>query len=213
MNGLALALALAGCDSKPSDLREWSAGDHFHEAKPSPQAQATQSTGEARNTMPGLDDVAVATWSRKCMSCHGQVGRGDTPQGQALKARDLSDPEWHKTVTDDQLFASIKNGRGLMPPSQLPDSTITSLVKLVRLLSRDSELWKQQREAQAAQGQATEGDVQPASASEPAPRGGSSAKGGASNTASEASPHRGGSSGKAPVSPSSAGGNAGKSKP
>lgn len=88
----------------------------------------------------GISEVALAAWKQNCTTCHGIIGRGDGPQGPMTKARDLTDPEWQKTVSDADIASAIKNGRGAMPAFPLPDSTIEGLVKLTRLLDRSRPL-------------------------------------------------------------------------
>jgi hypothetical protein len=57
-----------------------------------------------------------------------------------VKPRDLSDPAWQASITDEQIAASIVHGKGQMPPfAALPSSTVNSLVKLVRRLSARPE--------------------------------------------------------------------------
>ena len=50
----------------------------------------------------------------KCVACHGADGSGNTPAGKALKAADLRS-EGIQKKSDDELFASVSNGRGKMP--------------------------------------------------------------------------------------------------
>jgi mono/diheme cytochrome c family protein len=50
------------------------------------------------------------------------------------KPRDLTNPEWQQSVTDDAIADSIRRGRGAMPAFPLPESTIGNLVQLIRLL-------------------------------------------------------------------------------
>jgi len=135
------ALALVGaCESKPTDLREWLPSDHGHEETQAPE-QTGQSDGVPDETAgEGLDDVTLATWSNNCIVCHGRIGRGDGPQAAMVKPRDLSDPAWQASITDEQIAASIVHGKGQMPPfAALPSSTVNSLVKLVRRLSARPE--------------------------------------------------------------------------
>lgn len=54
-----------------------------------------------------------------------------------VKARDLSDPAWQASVTDDQIAEAITKGRGRMPPAGLPAETVTNLVHLVRLFNQN----------------------------------------------------------------------------
>jgi cytochrome c oxidase cbb3-type subunit 3 len=120
-------------------LREWRVADHRHttEATPESAEQAPQVTGSAEPPLPGLDEVTIAAWRRACTGCHGQLGRGDGPQGAMMKARDLSDPAWQETASDAQIAETITKGRGRMPPVALPAATVDGLVHLVRLFNRN----------------------------------------------------------------------------
>jgi cytochrome c oxidase cbb3-type subunit 3 len=132
---LCLAPVTGGCNERPSDLREWRASDHDRsDASPAQQGQVDPAA--AASAMPGLEDVTIVAWSQNCTQCHGQLGRGDGPRGPMLKATNLSDPAWQSSVTDEQIAAAIKLGRGAMPSfSQLPEGTIAKLVKLVRMMN------------------------------------------------------------------------------
>jgi len=143
--------SLLGCDRAPSDLREWRPSDHKHtsEAKPENEGESPQVSGSSEAPLPGLDEVTIATWRRACTSCHGQLGRGDGPQGPMLHARDLSDSAWQAATPDAQIAESIAKGRGRMPAFQLPASTIEGLVHLVRLFDRE-RLARAAASAQAA---------------------------------------------------------------
>jgi len=135
---LSLAFAL-GCSRADADLREWRPSDHQHTSEgPSENGQeGPQVSGSAEPLMPGLDEVTIAAWRRACTSCHGQIGRGDGPQGPMVRARDLSDPAWQASVSDAQVAESITKGRGKMPGFALPEATVQGLVHLVRLFDRD----------------------------------------------------------------------------
>ncbi len=69
-----------------------------------------------------------------CNTCHGPMGHGDGPQGSLVKAPDLTRPDWQAKVTDEEIAARIRSGKGLMPPNDLPDSTIKGLVARIRAL-------------------------------------------------------------------------------
>ncbi len=133
---------LAACTSTPSDLREWRAADHDQADEPGPGQAAPGATapggiaGAAK--MLGVDQVVLVTWRQSCARCHGTLGRGDGPEGAMSGARNLSDPAWQKATDDQQIAASIKNGKGRMPAFALPDSTIAGLVKVVRMMNADA---------------------------------------------------------------------------
>lgn len=123
------------CQSPAEDLRVWQPSDHRNTGNEAAQAQ--QSDGRAQPSPPGLDPVTLRTWSTQCAMCHGQIGRGDGPQAALFKPPDLSDPEWQQRVTDEQIATSIQQGKGQMPSFKLPEPTLQSLVKLVRLFNRE----------------------------------------------------------------------------
>ena len=141
----------AGCSKsetageKPSAPAQ--AGESKGEQKAAPQPQAT---GEATKEEPkaggdAADPKAEAKkiFSERCAVCHGAEGKGDGVGAAALdpKPRNYTDPEWQKTVTDEQLRDIIvKGGAGvgkspLMPPNpDLADKpeVVNGLVELIR---------------------------------------------------------------------------------
>jgi len=74
-----------------------------------------------------------AIFKSKCSMCHGQDGKGFA----AIKTPDFTDPKWQASVTDEQIFDTIKNGskkNTMMVAfgSQLKDDEIHALVKQIR---------------------------------------------------------------------------------
>ncbi len=142
---LILAFSFSGCDkSDPKDLPEWTPADHDNQQNDTQSPSPNQvDPKKPRGTMPsleqyGITDVILATWKQSCVPCHGVIGRGDGPQGAAVRPRDLTDPKWQRVAIDSEMAHAIKNGRGRMPGfAQLPDETIQGLVRLVRLLNAD----------------------------------------------------------------------------
>ena len=77
---------------------------------------------------------AGALFAKNCASCHGKDGSSKTFKAKFNHARNLTDSEWQKTVSDERLFNSITNGRGHMPAwgKKLSEEEIKSLVSYVR---------------------------------------------------------------------------------
>jgi mono/diheme cytochrome c family protein len=128
-------LCFVACQGDPSDTREWTPNDHDHTASPNSGQVDVSDGGNSQMAALGLNEVTLVAWKQNCVTCHGMVGRGDGPRGPGMRARDLADPVWQASVTDEQIATSIKQGKGTMPPFDLPASTIAGLVKLTRLLN------------------------------------------------------------------------------
>jgi len=73
-------------------------------------------------------------FAKNCATCHGKDGRAKTFKAKLNHARNLTDPEWQVSVTDERLFNSITNGRGHMPAwgKKLSEAEINSLVAYIR---------------------------------------------------------------------------------
>jgi len=131
------------CDRKPEDLPEWSARDHDNQK----EAKSNQfdSTAPPKPGMPalekyGINQVTLAAWKQNCVPCHGLIGAGDGPQGSMTRPTDLTNPKWHEVALDSEIENTIKKGRGRMPAfAQLPDETVTGLVRLIRLMNPERE--------------------------------------------------------------------------
>lgn len=87
-------------------------------------------------------DVA-SNWENNCMSCHGADGHGDTKMGKKLKIKDLTDPAFQASFTDEDAVKAIKsgvtdaNGKTRMKPIEgLTEEEITALVAHVRTLKK-----------------------------------------------------------------------------
>ncbi|MGH7994956.1 MAG: c-type cytochrome [Opitutaceae bacterium] len=86
---------------------------------------------------------AAANWTRDCAACHGRDGAGHTRVGHMLGVKDLRDPAYQKTFTDDGAFAGVRNGlkkdgKTKMKPfaGKLSDAAIKELVAYVRTLAK-----------------------------------------------------------------------------
>lgn len=135
--GASCAWLMAACDGTPADLREWKPSDHGNATKASGAQVAVGDAAPARAApRPGLEDVTIVAWTRHCTNCHGRIGRGDGPQGPMTRATDLSNPEWQRARSNEQIANVIRRGKNGMPAFDLPSETVTGLVQLVRLFDR-----------------------------------------------------------------------------
>jgi mono/diheme cytochrome c family protein len=92
---------------------------------------------------PAAPLTAEGVFKTRCATCHGEGGHGDGPASVALnpKPRNYTDPEWQKSVTDDQLKKTIVGGGASVGKSPLmvpnPDlagneDVLNGLVKIIR---------------------------------------------------------------------------------
>jgi mono/diheme cytochrome c family protein len=126
-----VVVLLWACDQAPDVTGQWSAAEHDREPAQQQGQQAPPTGSNKPNVQQQLVDIA---W-RQCAGCHGPLGRGDGPNGSLVKAPDLTREEWQAKVTDEEIAARIRSGKGLMPPNaDLPDSTVRGLVGRIRTI-------------------------------------------------------------------------------
>ncbi len=130
-----LAVTVLGCNRSRADLREWRPADHEHTTEPSRRQVDVSDGGSQMLRAHGLDDVIIAAWRTHCVRCHGVAGRGDGPEATRWHPRDLGAADWQRSVTDEDIQKVIATGKGAMPPANLPESTLSGLVRLVRLMA------------------------------------------------------------------------------
>lgn len=77
-------------------------------------------------------------FAKNCATCHGKDGSAKTFKAKFNHARNLTDPAWQASVSDERLFNSITQGRGHMPAwgKKLSEEEINSLVAYVRQLKK-----------------------------------------------------------------------------
>jgi mono/diheme cytochrome c family protein len=126
--GAAIVAGLAGCQKE--------------EAAPPPQG-ATHAAAPAQPAAPGAPqagnlDEGKALFMRACGVCHGIDGTGNAMRAVMPKIGDLTSPELHTRMSDDQMLATISNGKDKMPPFQnaLTPDQMKAVVKYVRTLKR-----------------------------------------------------------------------------
>lgn len=135
--GVFLFALVGACDDPAPDLAEWTVADHHNQgdAKPAPKRNRQPGKAPTYAAPSKRNPLVEVTWLKQCSNCHGKRGKGDGPESPMVKARDLTASEWQSSVTDEQIMAVIKNGKGKMPSfSAFPESMLSSLVAHVRAL-------------------------------------------------------------------------------
>ncbi len=74
-------------------------------------------------------------YARSCAKCHGLDGR-PTKRGKGLSAQNFKNIDWQKSITDEEMFKSITNGKNKMPSwgKTYNSEEIKALVHYVRVL-------------------------------------------------------------------------------
>lgn len=82
-------------------------------------------------TMYANEEHPSALFKQYCAVCHGEDGKGQTPKGKQLNARDLTDPEWQEKEDDEEIIQVITEGEMDMPAwgKKLTKEQIESLAK------------------------------------------------------------------------------------
>jgi mono/diheme cytochrome c family protein len=78
-------------------------------------------------------------FARACAKCHSADGTGGLPRAAGgPRPIDLRDPEWQRSRPDDAIVATIRDGRGAMPPfaGVLTPQEINAVARHVRALAR-----------------------------------------------------------------------------
>lgn len=83
------------------------------------------------------EDAAADLWKAKCKGCHGEDGKAKTKMGEKEKIPDLTNAEFQKKHSDDQLKDVITNGskdnaKMKAFKEKLTPEQIDSLVKYIR---------------------------------------------------------------------------------
>jgi cytochrome c oxidase cbb3-type subunit 3 len=137
---LVVLTAALACNQAPPDTREWRASDHDHTDNPGAnQVVGGPDAGAPELAQHGLNELTLVAWQQNCMRCHGRIGRGDGPDGPRVRAPDLTSSAVQAAMTDEQMMKTLREGKGLMPAFDLPESTLRSLVQLVRLIGKASD--------------------------------------------------------------------------
>ena len=93
---------------------------------------------------PGTQDPKELFTKSKCVTCHGEDGRGDTDKGRKMKVPDFTSVKWSEETTDKEIRDTIrkgvknKKGKVLMPAfkTKLTPEQIEKLATYVRGFAR-----------------------------------------------------------------------------
>jgi mono/diheme cytochrome c family protein len=87
---------------------------------------------------------AQENWTKHCGSCHGKDGKGQTKAGKLANVKDLTDPKYQESFTDEQAYRQIKEGmkdkagKEKMKPfgDKLTEDEIKAIIAFVRGLKK-----------------------------------------------------------------------------
>jgi cytochrome c553 len=82
-------------------------------------------------------------WNLYCASCHGKDGAAKTRMARLSGAKDLTNPAYQQTFTDDRMLKDLReglvvDGKTKMKPyaDQLEDGRLKALVTYIRSLAK-----------------------------------------------------------------------------
>jgi mono/diheme cytochrome c family protein len=112
------------------------------------RARTVESVVSYMKRLPNIDwsivDEGWGLYIDRCETCHGPFGRPRTAFPAGVRApRDLSDPAFQRSVTDEALESAVQHGRRGMPAltPRLTSKDAQFLVGFVRLLSPGFETY------------------------------------------------------------------------
>jgi mono/diheme cytochrome c family protein len=92
---------------------------------------------------PEAEKEAQDIFKTRCTMCHGPGGKGDGPAGMALtpRPRNMTDPEWQKSVTDEHIEKIIVGGgssvgKSVLMPANPDLANKPEVVKALRQIVR-----------------------------------------------------------------------------
>jgi mono/diheme cytochrome c family protein len=97
-------------------LRAHGVPQHEHQtAHPAGGAHHHPEAAKLKNAVPAnADSVAAgkAIYTKQCVGCHGETGKGDGKLGEELnpKPSNLTDADWKHGSTDGEMFVLIRDG-------------------------------------------------------------------------------------------------------
>lgn len=92
---------------------------------------------------PSMAADAQATWTKRCASCHGKDGKGNTKMGRQAGVKDYTDPKVVAEMNDEKALKTVKEGitekgkeRMKAYASELSDDEIKALVAYMRAFKK-----------------------------------------------------------------------------
>lgn len=97
------------------------------------------STKASEQALPQPQEDDSAVFLKNCATCHGKDGRAKTFKARFNRARNLTDPAWQESITDEHIYKSILKGKKKMPAfkNKLSKDEIGALVSYVRMLKKE----------------------------------------------------------------------------
>ena len=82
---------------------------------------------------------AKENWTKHCVKCHGEDGKGDTKMGKKLGAKDYTDAKVQEAMKDDAGVKAVKDGlkdkdgKQLMKPTEgISEADAKALIAYMR---------------------------------------------------------------------------------
>jgi cytochrome c5 len=137
-------------------------------ARPSQEPASSPSAKTPSKTSNEVPAKVKKLYELDCAMCHGETGDGktDLAKDMQLNMLDWSDNKTLANKSDQELFDTIRKGKGKMPPEEgarAKDDEVRSLVVLIR------KMGKEQSAAAPAPADAPAPAATPAPATPPAP--------------------------------------------
>ncbi|MEM7136764.1 MAG: cytochrome c [Myxococcota bacterium] len=145
LNGIIIGVVAVGTLALGCSSKEAAPASEPAEEKAAPAPAPAPSEPVAAKD-PAVE--AQEIFQARCVTCHGENGKGDGPGSAALnpKPRDYTSAKWQKSVTDEHIAKVIVGGgtavglSALMPPNpDLADKpeVVAALVTVVRNLGNN----------------------------------------------------------------------------
>jgi len=110
------------------------------QAEPEPKSAPAPAAPPAAAAAPVVDPAAAKAeadkiFAERCTTCHGASGAGDGPASAGLvpKPRNLQDPEWQTSVTDEHIERIVMYGGAAIgkSPAMPPNPDLMSKPEVV----------------------------------------------------------------------------------